>query len=82
MNGIATPMGSPGSVATSIERQTSDDDGFWSGSHPEQGSDEGALSIHVTALDLPDLSFPHHSQPRFVVRFGGCRTQALARSDV
>jgi hypothetical protein len=32
----------------------------WSGSNLEQLSDEGVLSTHVTASDLPDLSFSHH----------------------
>ena len=34
--------------------------GLWSGGELEQFSDEGCLSLHVAAADLPNLPLPHH----------------------
>ena len=54
------PASFRGSVATRLKSRASACGGLWSGGELEQFSDEGCLSLHVAATDLPNLPLPHH----------------------
>ena len=47
-------------LQTRLKSRASACGGLWSGGELEQFSDEGCLSLHVAAADLPNLPLPHH----------------------
>ena len=54
--------------------------GVWSGGALEQFSDEGCLSLHVAAADLPNLSLPHHRH-RLVASQGSSGGSEAAKAE-